>query len=594
MDMAGLLAVRAAHQGDAPAVLAPGRAPLTYAGLDAVVRAHRITLREWGVGRRDRVAIVLPDGYDTAVWAIATAANAVCVSLNPLLREPELLGLFERIRPCAVVVRSGDSAARRVAQGLGIGVLAVGAEAGRLDVVMPVPPPGGPVGDEQATEDDIGLVLATSGTTGRPKLVPLTHRNILAAAGATVRTHGLTKADRRLNFMPLYHVQGLVGSLTSALVAGASIVCTDGFQATKVPDWVRRWGATWYSATPTMHREILRECGPDVADLAGAGLRFLRAGSAALPSALRDEVESRFGLPVVESYGMTEAHQIASTPVDLTAHRPGTVGRPTGSNVLVLRQDGTGPASPGEVGEIVISGDNVFGGYLDDPEANAESFVDGWFRTGDIGLCDDAGYLVLRGRVKEIINRGGEKVSPKEVDDVLLGHPAVAEAVTFPVPDARLQEDVGVAVVVSDGHSVDERELRRFAARELAPFKVPRHVVFVDSVPRTPGGKIRRRALAELMGVGMTDVQRDVVAGSATGPTEAAIAEVWKEVLRLPSVNVDDDFFFLGGDSLTGASVLQKVGDVFGVELSPFSMYDEANTVRGMAALVLRSRVASR
>jgi len=590
-----LLAGHAAARPETPAVLGPGRTPLTYGALHRLVRDQGASLREWGIGRQDRVALALADGYDTAVCALVVAANAVCASFNPLLREPELRALLERARPRAVVVQTEDGAAHRAARSLGIAVLTVSDEPWTLRPLTPMGPGGRPVDDSPATAEDTALILATSGTTGGTKLVPLTHRNVLAGASATVAAHGLTESDRRLNFMPLYHVQGLVGSLTSTLVAGSGIICTRGFEAARVPGWVREWGATWYSATPTMHTEILRVSGDVVADLGDAGLRFLRAGSAALPAALRVRLEDAFGLPVVESYGMTEAHQIASTSLWPGEHKPGTVGRPTGSQVAVVRQDGSGVAAPGEVGEVVLRGDNVFGGYLDAPEANRAAFTDGWFRTGDLGLLDEDGYVVLRGRLKELINRGGEKVSPREIDEVLLAHPAVSEAVAFPVPDPRLQEDIGVAVVLADGARLDEQELRRFASGRLAPFKVPRHVVFVDSVPRTAGGKIRRLDLAETMGVTtMTNETTGEAPDIAATAVETAVAGLWQKALGLPEVGLDDDFFFLGGDSLTGAQVLQMVVDVFGVELSSFAMYDEANTVRTMAALIQRGRTGSR
>jgi len=220
--------------------------------------------------------------------------------------------------------------------------------------------------------------------------------------------------------------------------------------------------------------------------------------------------------------------------------------------------------------------------------------VDGWFRTGDIGMLDDEGYLIVHSRLKEIINRGGEKVSPREVDDVLLGHPAVAEAITFPVPDPRLQEDVGAAIVLADGARLDAAELRRYAGTRLAPFKVPSHIAFVDSIPRTQGGKVRRAGLAEelaALGVVITSArnQRDV-ADPGMSAVEAAVASVWRKALHLPDVGLLDDFFFIGGDSLTGAHVLQMIDEVFGVELSPFAMYDEASTVQGMARLIKKAR----
>lgn len=410
-----------------------------------------------------------------------------------------------------------------------------------------------------------------------------------------MRAYEIDECDRRLNFMPLYHVQGLVGSVTASLVAHGSIVCTPGFEARRVPEWVREWGATWFSATPTMYQEILRSGAGGLAELGSAGLRFTRVGSSALPQTQRSQIEDAFLLPVVESYGMTEAHQIASTPLDRRRHRAGAVGPPTGSAIAILLPNGGGFGSPGELGEVVIRGANVVDGYVDDPQANRECFVDGWFRTGDLGLLDEAGYLVLRGRLKEIINRGGEKISPHEVDEALLEHPSVVEAVTFPVPDPTLQEAVGAAVVLDPDARLDEVELRRFASSRLAPHKVPRHIRFVEAIPRTaPGGKIRRDGLAAQIGVSVSDTHNETMPAAPAGGVESAVRGIWKEVLALPEIGLDDDFFFLGGDSLTGAQVLAMVFDVFGIELDPFAMYDKANTIAGMAHLIREQRASSR
>lgn len=598
--LAGLLEWRAAEAPATVAILAPGKESLTYRELNALVRTQHDALRESGILPDDRVAVVLPDGYDTAACMLTIAASAVCVPINPVSSEADLCMLFRRLRARAVVTTSLDTRAGRAARQTGTGVF----------TLTPDKHPGSPIShvvpaaqgrankvnaDISGEEpDDTALLLITSGSTGQPKLVSLSHANVLAAASATSHAYQLSERDRRLNFMPLYHVQGFVGSLVASLVAGASIVCMQGFEPSRVPEWVSAWAATWYSATPTMHHEILRARSARLGGMHVDGLRFVRAGSAALPGKLRGLLEDALGVPVIESYGMTEAHQIASTPMEPERFRPGTVGPPTGSEIAILRAAGAGFADAGCLGEIVIRGPNVMRGYADDPSANRESFVDGWFRTGDIGMLDDEGYLIVHSRLKEIINRGGEKVSPREVDDVLLGHPAVAEAITFPVPDARLQEDVGAAIVLADGARLDAAELRRYAGTRLPPFKVPNHIAFVDSIPRTQGGKVRRAGLAEELAarrVVMTSArdERDV-ADPGVSAVEAAVASLWRQALHLPDVGLLDDFFYIGGDSLTGAHVLQMINEVFGVELSPFAMYDEASTVQGMARLIKKTR----
>ncbi|MEO3755621.1 non-ribosomal peptide synthetase [Streptomyces sp. B6B3] len=593
-----LLRVQSLARGPHPALLDTGGRRLTYAELYRRVVALGDVLRGRGIGRADRVALMVPDGFDTAVATLAVAAHAVCLPVNPTLREPELRRLLARVRPRAVVVAAERSVAGRLATDLAADL---GAEvltlAGPSGTVRPVSPRTGTAGGDRrepapAAAGDVAFLLATSGTTGRSKLVPLTHRNVLAGARATVSCYGLDVADRRLNVMPLFHVQGLVGSLVASLAAGSSIVLAEGFLPDRMPDWIRRWGVTWYSASPTMHRQILDRFEGRLDDLATSGLRFLRAGSGPLPESLRERLERNYLLPVVESYGMTEAHQIASSPLDPGLRRPGTIGRPTGSDVAILSGNGAGPlglSEVGEVGEVVIRGANVIGGYLDDAEANRVSFVDGWFRTGDLGSLDADGYLTLHGRIKEIINRGGEKISPAEIDEVLADHPSVADAVTFPVPHDVLQEDVGVAIVPGD-QELRAEDVRKYAAERLAPFKVPRTIVFVDALPRGRGGKINRRDVAESLGQVTAAEQEEESVVTTSHPLEAAVAGIWQDVLALPSVDPEEDFFFLGGDSLTGAQILHMVHQAFEVELSPYSMYDEAHTVRGMARLILAEK----
>jgi acyl-CoA synthetase (AMP-forming)/AMP-acid ligase II len=349
--------------------------------------------------------------------------------------------------------------------------------------------------------DDIALVLHTSGTTSRPKLVPLTHANVCASARHIKESLALTPADRCLNIMPLFHIHGLMAAVLASLDAGASLFCSPGFNALKFFGWLGEADPTWYTGVPTMHQAILDRAQRNRDAIAKSRLRFVRSSSASLPPQVMKALEETFGAPVIEAYGMTEAsHQMASNPLPPRERKPGFVGVAAGPDVAVMDESGE-LLPPGATGEVVIRGPNVTSGYAKNPEANRTAFASGWFRTGDQGVIDADGYLRLTGRLKEIINRGGEKISPREVDEVLMDHPAVQQVVTFAMPHEKLGEEVAAAIVFREGQAASERELRDFCATRLADFKVPRRLVFLDEIPKGATGKLQRIGLAEKLGL---------------------------------------------------------------------------------------------
>ncbi len=356
---------------------------------------------------------------------------------------------------------------------------------------------GGASGDAFAEPDDVALVLHTSGTTSRPKIVPLTHRNVCTSARNIATTLALTPDDRCLNVMPLFHIHGLIGALLSSLHAGASVFASPGFNALRFFAWMEEAKPTWYSAVPTMHQAILARAGRNRETIAANPLRLIRSSSSSLPPQVMAALEETFGCPVIESYGMTEAaHQMASNPLPPAARKPGSVGVAAGPEVSVLNEKNE-PVAAGAIGEICIKGPNVTPGYENNPKANDEAFAGGWFHTGDQGRLDEDGYLFITGRIKEIINRGGEKISPREIDEILLDHPAVDQAVTFALPHDKLGEEVAAAIVLKEGQSATERELRDFVATRVADFKVPRKIVFVAEIPKGATGKLQRIGLHE-------------------------------------------------------------------------------------------------
>ena len=487
----------------APAISAPGRKPLSYAGLREQIKKTGGALRGLGVGRNDPVAIVLPNGPEMASAFISIAANATAAPLNPGYQKDEFEFYLSDLQARLLVVQHGvETPALQVAESQRIKLARLSFDpsqaAGRFEL------DGGfakPSDDSFAERDDIALVLHTSGTTARPKIVPLTHQNVCVSAGNISNSLALNSADCCLNIMPLFHIHGLVAVVLSSLNAGASVACAPGFNALKFFAWMQEITPTWYSSVPAMHQAILSRAARNQDVVGSVQLRLIRSSSASLPPQLMVDLEKTFSVPVVEAYGMTEAaHQMTSNPLPPRERKPGSVGLAAGPEVAIM--DGHANLLPaGSIGEIVIRGDNVTKGYRNNADANSKAFSNGWFRTGDQGVIDEGGYLRLTGRLKEFINRGGEKISPREVDEVLLNHPAVTQAVTFAIPHEKLGEDVAAAIVLKENNEVTERDIRKFAAEHLVDMKVPRKVVFLDKIPKGATGKLQRIGLAKKLGL---------------------------------------------------------------------------------------------
>ena len=579
--MRDLLREGARSRPDATALLAPGRAPLSYRELASHVEQVAGVLRAEGIGPADRVAVVLPNGPDLATAFLSVAAAAACAPLNPAFTRAEFEFYLRDLQARALLVADGsDGPAHDAARGLGLRVLTIRARAGAGEFDLPSrgegvtdwPQPG-----------DTGLLLHTSGTTSRPKLVPLSQRNLTASAAQIAAALALTPSDRCLNVMPLFHIHGLMASVLASLRAGASVVCTDGIYAARFFEWLGEYEPTWYTAVPTMHQTILAQARARPELVPEAPLRFIRSSSAALPIAVLEELERVFGAPVVEAYGMTEAsHQMASNPLPPRRRKPGSVGVPAGPEIAIMGADRR-LLAPGEIGEVVIRGPAVTAGYERNEAATRDAFMDGWFRTGDQGRLDPDGYLFLTGRLKELINRGGEKIAPREVDEMLLAHPSVRQAVCFAVPHAQLGEDVGAAVELHAGTQLTPDDLRRWAAERLPAFKVPRIIRVVDAIPKGPTGKLQRIGLAEALGIGtLDDATRSIGKVEPRNGLEARIAAIWREMLPRAEFGVHDRFEALGGDSLLAATMLAAVSEAEGVTVGA-ARFVEGGTIAALA-----------
>ena len=492
----------------APAISAPGRQALTFSGLRDLTAQTLAALNALGIGRNDRVAIVLANGPEMAACYIACASGVTSAPLNPAYRAEEFEFYLSDLNAKALIVEPhGNSPVVEVAQRLGVRLIDLvadeGQPAGSFILVARDGLGGTPAAmGGWAQPGDVSMVLHTSGTTSRPKIVPLSQTNLVASATHIGRTLRFVAGDCGLNVMPLFHIHGLIAGVLAPLAAGSQVFCTPGFNALKFFGWMDEARPTWFTAVPTMHQAILSRAGKNADVIARHPLRFLRSSSSSMPPQVIKEAEEVFGAPLIESYGMTEAaHQMASNPLPPAVRKPGSVGMAAGPEMAIMGENGE-ILAVGDTGEIVIRSPNVTAGYENNTQANAEGFSHGWFRTGDQGVIDADGYISLTGRLKEIINRGGEKISPREVDEVLMDHPAVAQVVCFGMPHPKLGEEVAAAVVLREGQHATERELQAFVSARAADYKVPKTILFMDEIPKGATGKLQRIGLAAKLGLG--------------------------------------------------------------------------------------------
>jgi acyl-CoA synthetase (AMP-forming)/AMP-acid ligase II/acyl carrier protein len=570
-----LFDVRQSSSADLPALLDVNGGSVSHAALAA--RMHQLALRlnEVGIGAADRVAVMAPNSTDMASALLGVMCASVCAPLNPGYRQAELEFFLHDLDARALVVTpESPPLARDVAASRGMPVIEAGPS------LWDTADPAAHLHEPLARNEDIALVLHTSGTTSRPKQVPLSHANLASSMANIVTSLRLTQADRALNVMPLFHIHGLMAGLLAPLAGGGSVVCAPDLQVPAFFEWLERFGATWYSAVPTMHQAIVGATATGKVRRPTVSLRFVRSSSAALAPATLAQLETWFSCPVLEAYGMTEAaHQMASNPLPPSRRKPGSVGLPAGPEMAILSVDGL-PLPAGECGEIAIRGDNVMRAYHANPEANHAAFTNSWFRTGDEGCFDEDGYLRITGRLKEMINRGGEKIAPREIDEALLAHPDVEQAVAFALPHPTLGEDLAAAVVLRPDSTVAPDALRNFLFDRLAGFKVPSEIILLREIPKGPTGKVQRIGMAERLSAARQHAfvaPRDAV--------EAILAQAWSEVLEVDAIGMDDNFFALGCDSLKATRAAGRIESMLPIELSATDIFHHP-TVAGLAGTI--------
>ena len=474
--------------------------PLLYKDLKSFVNKIASQLAGDGISNKDRAAIVLPNGPFMASSFLTLSSYMSAAPLNPSYKTNEYEFYLKDLNPKIVIVEPNSSnEVVGVAKNLNIPV---------CEMKIKKDDPSGlfslfDIESEYQLpeENDEGLVLHTSGTTSRPKIVPLTNKNIYSSAENISKSLNLSEADHCLNIMPLFHIHGLIAILAASIRSGASICASNGFNALKFLELAKSEKITWYSGVPTMHQAILLRAEKNLELAKNLNLRLIRSSSASLPPAVFEKLNSVFGCSVIEAYGMTEAtHQMTSNPLPPKKQKPGFVGIPAGPEVCIMDEKDK-ILDQGETGEVCIKGDNVTLGYDNNPEANKNSFTNGWFRTGDQGYFDQNGYLKISGRLKEIINKGGEKISPLEVDNVLMDHPLIEQAVCFGYEDKMLGEDIAAAIIVKEGKNCSETDVKTYAQEKLAKFKIPKKIFFVNEIPKGATGKLQRNVLAKNFGL---------------------------------------------------------------------------------------------
>jgi len=585
-----MLVSLAAEQPDAAAILAPGQEAICFDELVRRIDASCERLARAGIKRGDRVALLSSRGPEAAVATLAVACCAGCVPLNPAASESEITVTLKQTRAAALVVpEDRGNVATEVAERLGIPTFGLARDAadGSGGGRWHGPEPSG-----------VALLMRTSGSTARPKSVPVTHSQIVARADVTRRLVDLRSSDRCLNLMPLCYMHGLNSGLTGPLLAGGSVICPRSIDERTFFDCLERLRPTWYTAGATHHLNILAWLEHREVE---HRLRFVRSGSAPLPRRALDELERRLAVPVVESVSCTEAGTLTSNPASWK-RKPGSVGITHDDNCAIADEQGNRLA-PGRIGELLVRGPGVVAGYDGDPEMTRAKFRGGWFHTGDLAEFDTDGYLWLRGRLDDVINRGGEKISPEEVDAVLLTHPAVERALTFPVPHPTLHSEIATAVVPRAGLHVTKNDLHRYLSKRLAAAKIPRHVVVTEDLPTTASGKPMRRGAAEYFGVtAETAADSTPLLSRALrrvrervrrflrplSPLERPLLKYFRLVLGRDDVGVADDFFLSGGDSLSAITLIEMIEKKLQITI-PLQYLMENGSVERLARRLLQS-----
>ncbi len=568
---------------DSVALYSPDKKEISFGDLSTLIKSNISSLKNHGCDDSDRIAIAISDGIEMASVCLSVMYFSTCVPLNTNLTKPEYDELLTILRIGILITDKNEAhPIVKAASQLSIPI---------IKLVIKDPLLAGSYSFEKIsgdhnknssnknlrTEKDSALILLTSGSTSKPKIVPITYKNINASTNNLVKSLKLTSQDICLNMMPMFHVGALIDLLIAPLSVGGSVICTSSISSDIFFNSLNKFSPSWYQGVPTMIRNIIDCISDNPSKIDNHSLRFIRSVSSPLDQQLKQRCEQYFNIPVIEIYGMTETTGlITSNPLPPAIRKAESVGTSVGTDVLIIDEAGN-PANPGYKGEILVRGKNVTNGYEGLPDNKHSYFIDDWFRTGDQGYLDEEGYLYITGRIKEIINRGGEKISPKEIDDVILTHPKVHEAACFSISHHSLGEDIAIAIVINKDQKLNQKELIDYLKPRLAEFKIPRKIYFIDALPKGTTGKTLRKSLSEKY----SDNNRDKInrlANPVNSPMITRLIKLWENILKVSPIQIDDNFFDLGGDSLKAATFISEFEKQSGLHIE-ISALLEAQTI---------------
>lgn len=571
-----LIAQQASISPDATAINSDGGS-LSFAQLLQIQNDFGNYLRNKGVEVDSKVALILSQGPTMAICALSVAQVATCVPLNPDYTSEELQNCLNQIQPILVITtRELNKKVLESHLDDKFKVIEVeltmdfkGLIAGSVQI---------PTTDATSLPNTKGNTIAyqlfTSGSTSQPKMVPLTHEQLLVSTQNLISSLRLSAEDRCLNMMTMFHVGGLLDLLIAPLSVGCQVFITSEIGSHTFFKVAHDFKPTYLQAVPTLLKDFLNYA--EIQSLQKetiSPLRFIRSVSAPLTIDLAQRAEAFFNCKVIEIYGMTEtAGVISSNPLPPGERKISSVGVPVNEVKVQIIDSQNNPLGSNEVGKIIVKGKNVFKGYVTSQLENQSLFVGEWFITGDLGYKDEEGYLFLTGRIKDMINRGGEKISPLEIDWVIQQHPSVLEAACFAIPHKNLGEEVAAAIVLNSNNPTDKEDIQGFLASKISQFKIPRKIYFVEELPKNLGGKLQRHRLTEQFSD--NDEHSSTFSKEQLTTTEEAIAQVWRSVLEINEVRKYDNFFDLGGDSLRAVLLISELETTLKLKVDPRIIYE--------------------
>lgn len=562
--------------GPRPALLVPDGEDLTADALSFLLENAGSSLKKAGLGADQTVALLMAPGPTMLLGCLSVMSQCMAVPLDPDLGKTMLIRRLSDLEPDCILVPADFELPpwlRETANTLNASLTRVHLDG--VSLSFPDLQEHQSATLKTPSNDDVALVLHTSGSTGKPKQVPLTHEKLLFAAGNVALSLGLTADDRCVNAMPAFHVGALVDLLLAPLSVGSQVVLAAPFNPYDFKEVLEAYDPTWFQAVPTMLAALL-DTGPIPAL---PRLKLIRSVSSTLPVSLAEKVEAVFDCAVIEIYGMSEtAGLITSNPLPPAPRKAGSVGKPVGTRVRIMGEDGCSVPA-GVQGEIHVHSPGIMKGYQG---SDGVEFYGEWFPSGDEGYLDDEGYLFLCGRIKESINRGGEKISPLEIDSMVQHCGGIKEAAAFALPHPTLGEEVALAVVPDYGSCLEDTSLRRTLKNLLPAIQNPRRIVYLSALPRAAGGKLQRHQLAAMVGEESVR-QRDLAETHRDQPAD--LATLWSEVLSLDWVHPDDNFFDLGGDSLRVLMLVTRVREQLGKPVSAAQLYENPTLSRFCASL---------